>query len=327
MMIFLDTKLRTALQSIVTSILLVIPALAQQTDFLEGIPPYLPKAPVKGELRLAGSSTMNQLAHLWVDGIKEIHPEAKIDVRMIGSEEVLGLLDKREADVGMMSRALTKEESGGDTTKFTALPVAKDVVCFVVHPDNPVNQLSMEQLAQVFVSNRVRKAAAWGDLGATGEWAKVPIKLYGRSDRSGIRGYLSEVLSDEADGLAEAQECAGYTELCQEVAKDRGGIGYVSLSLFPPGVAKVIGIVDDEGRVHEPPRVDAAVDPAYPLVRQLFVVLKGEGPHDAEPLRAEWLQYIFSRQGQGDAIRAGLLPLRRDEVLMSRDQLGWTGTR
>lgn len=309
------------------ALIAVVPALAQQTDLLEGIPPYLPKAPVKGELHLAGSSTMNQLAHLWIDGLQAIHPEAIIDVRMIGSEDVLDHLEKGGAEAGMMSRPLTKEESGKEVTKYTAIPVAKDVVCFVVHPENPVNQLSMEQLALVFATTDTHKARTWGDLGAKGEWAKVPIKLYGRSDRSGIRGYLAEQFASGADDLAPVEECSGYTELCQEVAKDRGGIGYVSLSLFPPGVAKVINIVDDGGRVHEAPRPGAPVDAAYPLVRQLFIVLKGDGQQDASPLRTELLSYVLSRQGQGDAIRAGLLPLRRDEVLMSRDQLGWAGAR
>ncbi|MEX2169868.1 MAG: substrate-binding domain-containing protein [Pirellulales bacterium] len=299
-----------------------IPGFAQQTDFLEGVPPYLPKAPVTGELRLAGSSTMNQLAHLWVDGLKSIHPEAEITVRMIGSEEVLGLLEKGEADAGMMSRALTESESA----KYTALPVAKDVVCFVVHPDNPVNQLSLAQLQSVFAPTDEHKAITWGDLGATGDWAKLPIKRYGRSDRSGIRGYLAEQFASGADDLAPAQESSGYTELCEEIAKDRTGIGYVSLALYPPDVAKMIGIADGD-RVHEAPRIDAPVDAAYPLVRQLFIVLKGDGKQDTTPLRTELLSYVLSRQGQGDAIRAGLLPLRRDEVLMSRDQLGWTGAR
>src|SRR5690606_22163935 len=152
-----------------------------------------------------------------------------------------------------------------------------DVVCFVVNPDNPVKHLSLEQLASAFSSNDSTKAVTWGDLGATGEWAKVPIKLYGRNDRSGIRGYLAEQIGGK-DGLEAAQECASYTEICEEIAKDRGGLGYVSLSYFPHGVAKVIGIVGDDGTVHEPPRVDAPVDAAYPLVRQLYVVLKGEGP-------------------------------------------------
>jgi phosphate transport system substrate-binding protein len=269
---------------------------------------------------------MNQLAHLWVDGLKAIHPEAEITVRLIGSEEVLGLLEKDEADVGLMSRALTEAERG-EASKHAALPVAKDVVCFVVHPDNPINQLSLAQLQSVFAPTDVKQAITWGELGAEGEWAKLPVKRFGRSDRSGIRGYLAEQFGVGADDLAPAQECSGYTELCQEVAKDRGGIGYVSLSLFPPGVAKVIGIVDERGEVHDAPRPDAAVDSAYPLVRQLFVVLKGDAQQDESPLRAELLGYVLSRQGQGDAIRAGLLPLRRDEVLMSRDQLGWTGAR
>lgn len=302
-----------------------VPVCAQQADILEGIPPYLPKAPREGELQIAGSSTMNQLAHLWHDGMKSIHPKAKIDIRMIGSGEVPGLLAKDETIFGLMSRALTKEESSKEK-ELTGIPVAKDVVCFVVHPENPLKHLSHEQLQMIVASTSNKKAMTWGDLGAGGKWAKIPITLYGRSDRSGVRGYLSEQFGGSA-GLDTSKECAGYTEICQEVAKDPGGIGYVSFSLFPPGVAKVIGIIDEKGKVHEPLRAGAPVDAAYPLVRQLFVVFKGDVAQKGDPIRQEWLRYILSRQGQGDVIRAGLLPLSHDEVLMSRDQLGWTGSR
>lgn len=314
-----------ATMTLIAAMIASVAAFAQQTDILEGIPPYLPKAPVSGELRLAGSSTMNQLAHLWVDGLRSIHSDAKIAVRMIGSDEVPGLLENGEADAGMMSRALTDVERG-DGAKYTALPVAKDVVCFVVHPDNPIDNLSLAQLQSIFSPSDEKQAATWGDLGAEGEWAKLPITRYGRSDRSGIRGYLAEQFARGSDDLAPAQECSGYTELCEKVAADRGGIGYVSLSLYPPGVAKMIGIADGD-KVHQAPRADTPVDAAYPLVRQLFIVLKGDGQQGDTPLRTELLSYVLSREGQGDAVRAGLLPLRRDEVLMSRDQLGWTGSR
>jgi hypothetical protein len=60
-------------------------------------------------------------------------------------------------------------------------------------------------------------------------------------------------------------------------------------------------------------------------VRQLFVVLKWEQGKPMPAMTEELLRYVLSRSGQEDAVKAGLLPLRRDEVLASRDALGWTG--
>jgi phosphate transport system substrate-binding protein len=81
------------------------------------------------------------------------------------------------------------------------------------------------------------------------------------------------------------------------------------------------------GEVIPAPKAGEPVDPRYPLVRELYVVLKWKEGDKLSPLAEEFLRYVLSRSGQQDAVKAGLLPLRRDEVLASRDQLGWTGLR
>src|SRR5690349_2021340 len=83
---------------------------AQEDNLLGGLPPYLPKAPVSGKISVAGSSAMNQLANLWADGLKHVHPEAKLDVVMFESGQVLPKLGAGEMEIGLMSRPLTEKE-------------------------------------------------------------------------------------------------------------------------------------------------------------------------------------------------------------------------
>ena len=104
-----------------------------------------------------------------------------------------------------------------------------------------------------------------------------------------------------------------------------GGVGYLSISLSPFNAGKVLPLVLNTGEVIPPPKMGEGVDPRYPLVRQLYVVLKWKEGQPLSPMAEEFLQYVLSRSGQEDAVKAGLLPLRRDEVIASRDQLGWTG--
>jgi phosphate transport system substrate-binding protein len=102
-------------------------------------------------------------------------------------------------------------------------------------------------------------------------------------------------------------------------------VGYLSLKLAPPKAGKVLPLRLTTGEVIAPPKSGEEVDPRYPLIRELYVVMKYKPGDKLQPATEEFLRYVLSRSGQEDAIKAGLLPLRRDEVAASRDQLGWRG--
>jgi phosphate transport system substrate-binding protein len=310
------------------------PAVADATaiaspDTLAVLPPYLPKAPVKGELTVAGSSAMAQLAHLWAAGLAHIHPEAKVTVQTFESGQVLPRLAKDDMQIGLMSRPLTESElkSGG----LVAIATAKDVLGIVVHPESPLETLTIEQGMQLLrdpQSTDAPGAKTWGELGLEGEWAKLPITLYGRTAGAGAWGYLVNRFLGEGAGSRTAKDCAGYADICKSVAADRGGVGYVSLSLAPPAVGKVLPLtLSTTGETIPAPVAGEQVDPRYPLVRELYVVLKWNAGDKLSPLADEFLHYVLSRTGQEDSVKAGFIPMRRDEVLASRDQLGWTGKR
>ena len=301
---------------------------AQDVDLLGGLPPYLPKAPITGKISVAGSSAMNQLAMLWADGLKHVHPEVKLDVTMFESGQVLPKLGAGEMEIGLMSRPLTEKElsDGG----VVAIATAKDVLGVVVHPDNPLDRLTMEQGVKILQDPAAKDppgAATWGDVGVTGALAKSPITLYGRSTGTGAWGYLVNRFLGEGATSRAGKDCNGYAQICEAVAKDPAGVGYLSLSLSPNKAGKVLPLVLNTGEVVPAPKMGEAVDPRYPLVRQLYIVVKWKPGTPMPAMTEELLRYVLSRSGQEDAVKAGLLPLRRDEVLASRDQLGWTGAR
>jgi phosphate transport system substrate-binding protein len=299
---------------------------AQEDNLLDGLPPYLPKAPISGKLSVAGSSAMNQLANLWADGLKHVHPEAKLDVVMFESAQVLPKLGAGEMEIGLISRPLTEKEikEGG----VIAIATAKDVLGVVVNADNPLEQLTMEQGIKILQNPDAKEnpgAKTWGDIGVTGPIAKSPINLYGRSTGTGAWGYLVNRFLGEGATSRTGKDCNGYAHICEAVTKDPAGVGYLSLSLAPATQGKVLPLVLNTGEVVPAPKMGEAVDPRYPLVRQLYVVLKWEQGKPMPAMTEELLRYVLSRSGQEDAVKAGLLPLRRDEVLASRDALGWTG--
>jgi phosphate transport system substrate-binding protein len=306
----------------------VTAALKQEGDLLAGFPPYLPKSPVSGKLAIAGSSAMNQLAMLWADGLRHVHPEATLNIEMFESGQVLSRLASGEMQIGLMSRPLTEQELKDNGV--IALATAKDVLGVVVHPENPIKQLALEQGVAILRDSNSKDqpgAKTWGELGVTGKLAATPITLYGRSSGTGAWGYLVQRFLGDGAASRESKQCSGYAQICEAVAKDPGGVGYLSLALSPPNAGKVLPLVLNTGEVIPPPKYGEEPDPRYPLVRQLFVVMKWKEGDKLSPISEEFLRYVLSRSGQEDAIKAGLLPLRRDEAMASRDQLGWTGVR
>jgi phosphate transport system substrate-binding protein len=304
------------------------PAPLSTPETLAALPPYLPEAPVEGELTLAGSSAMNQLAHLWAGGLAHLHPGAKLKIQMYESGQVLPRLAKGEMQVGLMSRPLTEKElQDGGVIAFAA---ARDVLGIIVHPDNPLDALTLPQgvaLLRDPKSTEQPGARTWGELGVEGDLAQEPITLYGRSAGAGAWGYLVNRFLGEGAASRSSSDCEGYADICKNVAANRGAVGYVSLSLAPPEMGKLLGLQLNTGEVIAPPKLGAAVDPRYPLVRELYVVLPWKEGAPLSPVAAEFLRYVLSRSGQEDAVKAGFLPVRRDQVLAARDQLGWTGKR
>jgi phosphate transport system substrate-binding protein len=299
---------------------------AQDDNLLGGLPPYLPKAPISGKLSVAGSSAMNQMALLWADGLKQVHPEAKLDVTMFESGQVLPKLGAGEMEIGLMSRPLTEKElkDGG----VIAIATGKDVLGVVVNQDNPLEQLTMEQGVKILQDPEAKEnpgAKTWGDLGVTGPLAKAPITLYGRSTGTGAWGYLVNRFLGEVATSRAGKDCNGYAQICEAVTKDPAGVGYLSLSLAPATKGKVLPLVLNTGEVVPAPKMGEAVDPRYPLVRQLYVVVKWQPGTPMPAMTEELLRYVLSRSGQEDVVKAGMLPLRRDEIIASRDVLGWTG--
>jgi phosphate transport system substrate-binding protein len=271
---------------------------------------------------------MNQLAQLWADGLHHLHAQAKLKIEMYESGQVLPRLAKGDMQVGLMSRPLTADELKNGSV--IAIATAKDVLGIVVHPDNPLESLTVQQGVQLLRDPRDPSqpgARTWGQLGLQGEWAKTPITLYGRSAGAGAWGYLVNRFLGEGAKARTTSDCTGYADLCKKVTADRGGVGYVSLSLAPPEMGKLLPLTLNTGEVIAAPRAGAPMDPRYPLVRELYVVIKWKPGEPQPPLAEEFLRYVLSRSGQEDAVKAGFIPMRRDEVLASRDQLGWTGKR
>jgi len=295
------------------------------------LPPYEPVEGVTGSLKSVGSDTMNNLMALWAGDFKSFYPNVSVEIEGKGSTTAPPALIDGTAQFGPMSRAMKRKEIEDFEQRFgykpTALRTSIDMLAVYVHKDNPIADegLSLAEVDAIFSKTRrgglARDIRTWGDLGLRGEWANRPISLYGRNSASGTYGYFKEHALKDGDFKDQVKEMPGSSSVVQGVASDKGGIGYSGIGYRTADVVAV-PIAVDSRREFIPPEPEYAISGEYPLARFLYVYVNYEPGSQLDPLRREFLRFVFSRQGQRSVTKDGYLPLTAN---MARQELAKVG--
>ena len=271
-------------------------------------------AGVSGTIKSVGSDTMNNLMTFWSEGFKKQYPSVSIEIEGKGSGTAPPALVEGTATFGPMSRDLKKAEIDAFKTKYgyapTALRTAVDMLAIYVNKDNPIAQkgLTLRQVDGIFSKNRKAGGpsdlATWGDVGLEGEWKDKPIQLFGRNAASGTYVYLKERVLKGGDYKDSVKEQPGSSAVVQAVAKDKYAIGYSGIGYKTADVAAVP--LGEPGKM-----VEAAEQTmkSYPLARFLFLSVNYSPGSELDPLRAEFLRYVFSKEGQLAVVKDGFVPL------------------
>jgi phosphate transport system substrate-binding protein len=289
--------------------------------------PYCPKEEVSGQLRLVGSATMQQLAALWSDGFRRLHPQVEIGIDCRGSETALPALAKDQSVLGLMSRHLTGDEQRKMeqelACRVVSLAVCVDLLAVIVHGSNPIPGLSWDRdSGQLRVATEVAKARIWGDLGLGDDWATVPVSWHTLGTDSGTRWHFDRLLPSLDQGSPAVREHATQAELVKAVAADRGALALVSLLRGDLPDVRLLPLSAD-GRNFVAATADEAAARRYPLLRPLHLVVAFSGESLERPVAEEFVAYVLSRSGQQDVAKDGFLPLDRSELHAQREKLGW----
>src|SRR5690606_8669665 len=217
---------------------------------------------------------------------------------------------------GPMSRPMKAEEIQQFEAKYgykpTAVPVAIDVLAVYVNKDNPIQGLSIAQVDGIFSATRKCGAEAditsWGQVGLTGTWANRDFTLYSRNAVSGTYGYFKDEALCKGDFKASINEQPGSATVVQGVSESLNGIGYSGIGYVTSGV-RAIPLAVKEGAPFAPADAEHALDGSYPLARTLFVYINKHPNRKLNPLQAEFLKMVLSKQGQEVVVRDGYIPL------------------
>ena len=171
---------------------------------------------LSGTVVTNGSTSMESVMGSLIEAFKEVQPDVQVQYTGSGSGAGITSAQDGTADIGLASRDLKDDETG-----VKQITVAKDGIAIIVNPENPVADLSIEQIAQIFTG----EITNWSDLGGS-DGQIVPI---GREAGSGTRDGFESITGTE-DACVYQNELTSTGEVIANVASNPNAIGYASLS-------------------------------------------------------------------------------------------------
>ena len=283
---------------------------------------------VSGNINSIGSDTLNNLMTLWAEGFRKQYPNVKIQIEGKGSSTAPPALIEGTAQLGPMSRKMKGKEMDAFEAKYgykpMAFPVAIDALAVYVNKDNPIPGMSVSQVDAAFSKTRRQgyknDITTWGDLGLSGAYTKMPISLYGRNSASGTYGFFKSKVLQNGDYRDQVKEQPGSASVVQGVTEDRAGMGYSGIGYRTSGV-RAIPLAMKDGEAFVEPTFANASKGAYPLARFLFVYVNKTPNTPLSPIVKEFLNFVYSREGQNVVIKDGYFPLSADLIAKQRGNL------
>ena len=256
-----------------------------------------------------GSDTLVNIALAWAEAYQNVAPEVIVAVTGGGSGTGIASLINGTVDIANASRAMKDGEieqaqaNGFDPIEHV---VAIDALAVIVHPDNPVSELTIGQLADMYAG----RITNWQDVGGLDK----PIILLSRETNSGTHVYfLEEVVrqGDKENGDIFAPQTLlmpSSVGITSELRRNPNAIGYDGLGYVDPAHEKIIAVSRGDNTPFIMPTVATASSGEYPLSRNLFMYTAGE----PQGTIADYLSWILSPMGQDIVTRLGFVPLAED---------------
>ncbi len=290
------------------------------------LPSYQQVPELQGTVSSIGSDTLNGLMAHWAGAFHLIYPDVQFQIEGSGSATAEPAIERGIAQLGPISRKMKSEEEEAFAKKRgfkpTCLSVALDCVAVYVHKDNPVPGLTLAQVDSIFSKSHnsgLGDILTWGDAGLAGPWADVPITLYGRSPTSGTHAYFKQNALLKGEYKETLKEQPGSVAVVQSVASDRAGIGYSGIGYKTPGV-RALPLAKTEDYPFIEPTLENSLAGTYPLGRTLYVYVAKRPGEPLPRVNTEFFKFVFSKEGQNVAVKAGFGALPHD-VLAEQRQL------
>lgn len=240
-----------------------------------------------GKLILSGSTSMEKVCSALNEAFKSHNPDLTIELQATGSGAAITALGEGTAQIGNLSREVKDAENADG--RYAAVTIALDGIAVIVHPENPVADLGLADLAAIFKGEKTN----WKDFGG----ADAAIHAVGREEGSGTRdGFESVVGVEDACEYGSIANSTG--NVVTKVASDKNAVGYVSFASVSEGVKalQVGGVAPAEATI---------ADKSYALQRPFVHAYKKD---TTDPNVLAYLAFLQTDEAQNLIKAQDLVP-------------------
>ncbi len=253
-----------------------------------------------------GSDTIVNLALAWAERYQAEHPDVSISVTGGGSGTGIAALLNKTVDIANASRAMTADEkkqaeaAGFEPIEFV---IARDAIAVIVNPANPVSQLTLQQISDIY-SGKINN---WRQLGGQDR----PIVRLSRETNSGTHVYFLQTVIRLGDPKSttlfstDTLLLPSSEGIVNELRQNPNAIGYDGLGYVPTDL-KVIALSPTSSGPFVKPSIETVNNGSYPVSRDLYMYTAGQ-PTGAVK---DYLDWILSPEAQAIVANLGFVPIK-----------------
>lgn len=254
-------------------------------------------------ITIKGSDTMVHLVSIWAESFMEQNPGTEVSVTGGGSGTGIAALLNGTTDICAASRKIkTKEITLASQKGITAheIVVARDGIAVVVHPSNPVSELTLEQIGKIFTG----ATATWDMLGGQAH----TIEILSRESSSGTYVFFQKKVLNKKDYAQHAKLMPATSAIVQSVASNQNAIGYIGLgyAAAAKGKIKVLAVKADNSSTAITPSEKTVKTGQYDIARPLHLYTNGQPAGVVK----SFIEFCLSNEGQHIVTETGYVAVQ-----------------
>ncbi len=253
-----------------------------------------------------GSDTMVNVAQEWSAEYKKVAPNVSVEVggggSGVGIKSLMdGLTDIANAsrDMKASEKELARKNTGKDPVETI---VGYDAIGIYVHKDNPLTEISAEDLAGIY--GEAKAITKWSQLGVTIPGGRDEIVVVSRQNSSGTYAFFREHILKNKDFRMGMQSMSGSKDVVDLVSKTPGAIGYSGMG-YKTDEVKFVNVSARKGEKAYGPSIGTVRDKTYPLARSLNMYTLGAPQGEVQ----KYIAWVLSADGQKIVEKAGYVPI------------------
>lgn len=244
-------------------------------------------------LTVAGSTTVLPIAEMAAEGFGD-ETGTNVLVSGLGSSAGIEAVTNGTADIATSSRQLTAEESEHE---LVATVVAHDGIAVIVSPENPVTELTSEQLRDIYAG----KITNWSEVGGP----DLEIQVVNRDEASGTREAFRSIVMGDTEFDRSAAVLPGTGQVRDVVSRTPGAIGYISIGFVDSDYASTtVRSLAIDGVEATEDNVETGI---YPISRDLYFFTNG----DPQGVAYDYISYVLSDEMDQTIRDAGYIPAHK----------------